>query len=153
LTQVVVVLSLDRLQMARQVRGDDGRQGRHAVLVALPAADDELAAAEVHILYAKLRALEQAQARAVEEQRHEPGWAFHEADNRADLLAAEHPGKARGPLGAHHVVEPGQALADLAIEEQQRAQRLVLRRRGDVPLHRERAQELRHLRRAQDGRG
>src|SRR6185436_16143237 len=34
---------------------------------------------------------------------------------------------------------------DVAIEKQQRAERLILRGRGDAAVHRERAQETRHL--------
>ena len=58
--------------MPRQVGGDDGRQRRDAVLVALAAADHDLVAAEVHVLHPQPRALEETQARAVEEQGHEP---------------------------------------------------------------------------------
>jgi len=61
---------------------------------------------------------------------------------RSDLVAGEDDGESLGPPRAHQVVKPGEVLSeDGAVEEQQRRERLVLRRRRDLALGRERAEE------------
>jgi hypothetical protein len=68
-------------------------------------------------------------------------------DHGANLLTGEDDGQARRTLGAHDLVEPGKLDAQhLSIEEQERAQRLVLRRGGHVALDCERAEKTRDLR-------
>jgi hypothetical protein len=53
----------------------------------------------------------------------------------SDLVAGEHDGQAGRTLRSDDVVEPGELLfEDVAIEEENRAQGLVLGRRRDVPV-------------------
>src|SRR5215831_4039275 len=59
-SKIAIVLPLHEVQMPSQVGRDDARQGRHPILVALAAADDDLVALEVNVLHPEARALEQA---------------------------------------------------------------------------------------------
>ncbi len=64
----------------------------------------------------------------------------------ADFVTGQHHGQAGGPLGTNDVVEPGQLLREhLAVEEEQRTERLVLGGTGDMALDGQRRQEPRHL--------
>src|SRR5262245_4271291 len=66
--------------------------------------------------------------------------------DRAHLVAREHHGEAGRPAGTHDVIEPGQLDSEhLAIEEQERAQRLILGGSRHAALDGERAEEARHL--------
>ena len=70
-------------------------------------------------------------------------------EHAADLLAGQDDGQALGPLRADDAVEPWEIeLQHVAVQEEQRAQRLVLSRGGHLALDRERAEELGDLRRA-----
>ena len=127
--------------MSSQLTLDGGRKRRGPVLVALAGADDELVAVEIQVLHPESSALEQAQARAVHQDGHEAGSAAEPLDHSAHLVAREHDRQPNRPPGPHHVVEPGHLLLeDLAIQEQQRAQCLILGRCGDVALDGEPAQ-------------
>ena len=70
-TQVVLVLGPDVLQVACEVRLHRGRKHRHAILVALAAADDDLVGAEVGVLDSQAAALEDAQTCPVEQAGHD----------------------------------------------------------------------------------
>jgi hypothetical protein len=88
-------------------------------------------------------ALQQAQAGAVEQDRHEARHAVHPLRHGTDLFSGEHDGQPSRPLRPHDVVEPGQVLLeDIAIEKEDGAQGLVLGGRGKVLVDHERAQEL-----------
>jgi hypothetical protein len=99
------------------------------------------------------RALEEAQAGAIQQDRHEPRCAPQLTEESTHLVSARDYGQADCLLGPDHVVEPGQLLAeDVAVQEEERAQRLVLRGRRHVARGGQRARELAHLRRAHLGR-
>jgi hypothetical protein len=60
----------------------------------------------------------------------------------SNLVPCQHDGQVHGPLGADDVVEPRKFdLQHVAVEEKKRAERLVLRGRGDLPVNGERRQE------------
>lgn len=125
--QVALMQLLDGGDVADQVALDDGRQHRHSVLIALAGADDDLIAGEVDVLDPEAAALEHAQACSVEQAGHESGWAGEAVEERAHLVAREDHRESHGALGADDVVEPRQIDAeDVAVEEEKRAQRLVL---------------------------
>lgn len=68
-------------------------------------------------------------------------------EQRANLVAVQHHRQPPWPLRADHAFEIGQRLLQhLPVEEHQRIQRLVLRRRRDPPLARQVAQERHDLR-------
>ena len=141
--QVEFVLSLYLLQVLGERDLHPGGQHGDAVLVAFTGADRDLISGKVHVLDSEPCALQQAQASAVEQDRHETGDAAHALKNGADLFAGEHDGQANSPLGSHDIVEPGQVLLEhAAIEKQDGTQGLVLGRRGDVLVDDESTQEL-----------
>ena len=73
---------------------------------------------------------------------------MHVLENGRHLLAGEHDGKTRRSFGTHEIVEPRQLRSEyVPIEEEERAERLILRGRGHVPIHSQTREECRHLRR------
>src|SRR5437667_2093573 len=138
--------------MPGQLGADDGRERRDPVLVALAGADNDLMPPEIDVLYPEPSALQKTQAGAIQQDGHEAGSAAELTENRPHLVAGEHDWQSSWPPGPHDVVEPGHLLLkNLAIEEEQGAQRLILGGRGDVPLDGQRAQIPRELRGAHLG--
>ena len=78
-----------RLQRCPQVPGQDGRP----VLTALGAPDKDEVLAEVHVVDAQADALQQAQAAAIEQPRHEGMPARHGGEQPLDLRLGEHGGR------------------------------------------------------------
>ena len=68
-----------------------GQHG-HAVLVALAAAHQDLAAGEVDVLHAQVQALAEAHTGAVHERRQQPHLAVKLAEHGGDLVGGEHNG-------------------------------------------------------------
>jgi hypothetical protein len=62
------------------------RQHRHAVLITLAAAHDDLVAREVDVLHAQTAALEHSEARAVE---HQPRHTVEPLEHGADFVTGE----------------------------------------------------------------
>ena len=142
----VAEVGLVLLARAVEVRGqrglDRGRQHRHPILVALAVADDDLVRREVDVLHAQATAFQQAQPRAVQQERHEPWHAVEPLEDGADLVPRQHDGQMQGPLGADDVVEPRKLDAEhLAVEKEQGAQGLVLGGGRDLVVNGERGQE------------
>ncbi len=90
---------------------------------------------EVDVLGPEPEALQQPEARAVEEAGHQPGGAVERGEDRPDLVPAQ---DGRRPFGPPGRGDPAQFLEgptqDFAVEEQDGAGRLVLGRRRDIPL-------------------
>jgi hypothetical protein len=121
------------------------KQGQ-PVPVAFAATNDDLAAAEVHVLDSQPAALEQPHAGPVEQQHHEARHAVHLGQNRGDLFACENDWQPRGPLGTYETIQPWQLRAqNFPVQEEQGGKRLVLRRRTDLLLGRQMRQEARHF--------
>ncbi len=147
------VLVADRLEVLGEVTAGGGGQHRHAILGAFAGAHRDLVAPEVHVLHPQAQGFEQPQAGAIQEQRREARGSVERVDDDLHLRAGQHDRDALGILGPHDVVEPRQLLLEnLAIEEEQRAQRLVLRGRGDIAVDGQIAQEARDLGGAHLGR-
>jgi hypothetical protein len=73
-------------------------------------------------------------------------------ENGRDLVAAEYDGQAHRAFRTDEIVEPGEfGPKHVPVQEEQRTQRLVLRRRGHPTIDRQARQERRHLRRAHLG--
>jgi len=123
-------------EMAAQ-RGSDARgEHRHPVARALAVAHDDLAPREVDVLHAQAQRLHDAQAGAVEQAQDQAGRARSAREHRAHLLARQHDGQPRRPLGGLDPVEPRQLdLEHLLVEEEQGALRLVLGRGRHPPRH------------------
>jgi len=140
LPEIPVVLLLDGFQVPAQLGADDGWKRRDPILVAFAGANDDLMPPEINVLHAEAGAFEKAQAGAIHEDGHEARSAAELADDSPYLVAREYDWQSHWPFRAHDVIEPRQILSEhLAIEEQQRAQRLVLRRRSDVTVDGRRA--------------
>ena len=138
------MLPADALQVPGEVRLHDGRQHRHAVLVALAAPHDDLVRPEIHVLDAEAAALEEPEPGAIEKQRHESRRAFEPAQHGPHLVPGQDDGQALRALGADDLIQPREIdFQHRPVQEEQGAQRLVLRGRGDLPLDCEGAQEAR----------
>jgi hypothetical protein len=108
---------------------------------------------EIEVLNPEPAALQDAETSAVKQARHEVRHAGEPQKDGSDLLTGQDDGEPFGSLGAYHGVEPRQVDGqDLAVEEQEGAQSLILGRRGDPGVNRQRSKELRDLRRAHLGR-
>jgi len=111
-----------------------GRQDGHAVLGALGVADDDLVHPEVEVLDSQAAAFEQSQPRAIQEGGREAARAVQYGDDRADLITGQDDGEAFRAPDPDDVVEPGQVLVqDVAVEEEERAERLVLVEAATLP--------------------
>ena len=138
--------------MLGQGRLGHSRQNGDPVLRALTVANDDLIHREIDILHSQTGAFEQAQSRPVEKRGHQADRAFQLGDDRPHFVAGEHDGQVLCRSGPHDVFEPGQVLMqNVAIQEQERAQRLILGRCGHAPLDGQRAQKLCDLRGAHFG--
>src|SRR5262249_37575162 len=108
--------------------------------------DHDLAPLEINVLHPEPAAFEEAEPRAVQEERHQPLRPFHASQNRPDLVPSEDEGKARRAAGSDEIVQPVErGPEDLAIKEKKGAQRLVLRRGAHSALRGEARQEARRL--------
>lgn len=103
------MLGTDGGEVAGEVIAERGGEDGDPILAALALADDELQALEVDVLHAQPRALEQPQARAVEQRGHELGCAVELVEECRDLVAGEDDGQPLGALGADEGVEPGRS--------------------------------------------
>jgi hypothetical protein len=140
MTQVGSVLLLDGLEMSSQLNENDPRQGRDPILVALASADPELAPTEVDVLHPEAGALQEAQTRAVQEDGHQPRHAVESSDDGAYFIASEDHGKSSGASGTNEILDPRHVGAEnVPVEEQDGAEGLVLRGRGNAAVGGERA--------------
>src|SRR5207248_6706812 len=90
--------------------------------------------------------LQEPEAGAVEQFAHQPVIAFKLAEDRAGFGRREHHWQLRRTRHAFDAVDEIQfPIEDLLIKKQQRAERLVLSRRGNISLNREMTQEIRNL--------
>jgi hypothetical protein len=128
------------------VRGEilpgDGGQHRDPVLVALAAADDDLVGGEVHVLHPKPAALEHPESGAIEQVCHQLRGPVEPLEQCANFVSREYDGHVLGPLGTHDAIEPGKIdLEHIAVQEQEGAEGLILRRRRHAPFHGQPSQE------------
>ena len=96
---------------------------------------------------------QESKARTVEQERHQARHTLQPLEDRAGLVAREHGGQVLRAFGTDEVVKPRQLdTEDLAIEEEQRVEGLILRGRSYSVANRERRQEGRDFRGAHLGR-
>lgn len=118
--------------------------GQHGEAFAHPfaVANRDVAIAEVDILYPQPQALKEAQATAVEKFPHELIRAVELIKNGARFRSGEYDRNFRRSFHALDVIHEIQlSLEDLLVKKEQRRQRLVLGRGGDMVLHRQTRQE------------
>ena len=145
--QIPLMLATHALDVLPKGLSERFREQRHPVLPPLSVPYDDLPAIEIDILDPELRAHEDAESGTIQQGRHEPWRPIQTIENGSDLGARENDWQPRRAPGAHKVVQPSELdLQHLAVQEQDRAQRLVLRRRADVPFHRQVGEERGDLR-------
>ena len=144
----------------RQLGLEGGLQGARqhgdAVAVAFAAAHEELAAPRLEVADAQAQAFHEAQARAVEQRRDESRLALEAAEQPPHLLARENDRQPPWAVRAHEVELADLVPQHVAVEEEQRAERLRLGRGADVLVHGEVSEEgvdlpFAHLRRVPEG--
>ena len=102
------------------------------VFLLLTIADCDLAIAEVHVLDTEADPFHQARTGPGEQPRHPPVGATHAGEQALGLLAREDHGDAHRPLGPLDALDLRQLDArDIPVQEEGRAERLVLRRGSD----------------------
>jgi len=86
--QVELMLGAHCFDVPQEIGLDGSRQHRQAILVPFAGAYHDLIPAGIDVLHAQARALEEAQACAIEQERHEPQDPMDLAENGADLIAS-----------------------------------------------------------------
>ena len=105
---------------------------------ALATTHSDLVAFEVDVLDAQAERLAETETGAVEELTEEAEGRFEVVEQGEDVAAREDGGEVIGPLRALETFERGDLhLEDLAVQEDQRAEGLVLSRSGGVPPNRQ----------------
>jgi hypothetical protein len=119
----------------------DGK-GNDAVAMSFRVPDDDSVFGVLDVLDAQPQALEQPHAAAIEEHRDEARRSSHPSDHGAHLRPAQNDGQPPGPLRAHDRGQTGKGLLeDVAVEEEYRRHRLVLRGRAHAGANRQVRQE------------
>jgi hypothetical protein len=137
-SELCEVVSANELDLrAQALAGAGGQEGR-AVVRPLAATDGDLMAIEVDVLHAEGERFLHAESGAVEDLAEETEGRLKPVEQREDVAAREDVGEVVGALRAFEAFERGHLdLEDLAVEEDQRAQGLVLRRRCAATTDRE----------------
>jgi hypothetical protein len=133
---VALVEALRAAQLLAEVGHERLRQRRGAVLAALARMHGEFASGQVEVEHAEAQAFGQPQAGAVQKRRDQPALAVvpvELVEDGTDLLPAQHDGQALGLAGADEFLELAHlAVQHVAVEKEDRAERLGLRRGADV---------------------
>ena len=140
-------------EMRREFERRDGGQHRPTIAVALPRAHGDLVTVEVEILDPQTQHLEQPEPAAVEQEHDQALDSGELSDELPRLVARQHDRQALRSAGAGRVgqrakVDP----QDLAVEEEERGERLILGRGGDAEVDGEGGEEGADRLRAELGR-
>jgi hypothetical protein len=107
---------------------DSSWQHRWPVLLALAAPDHNLPPLGVDVLHPEFEAFLQPQSGAVEQRDHDPRHAIQTLHDARNLVATQNDGHANKHASARDVLDSAQLdVKDIAIEEQECAERLILR--------------------------
>src|SRR5690606_27924263 len=104
--KISLVPYLDAGKMISKRLDQTLRQSSHAVLLALAVADRELGAFEVHVFHAQAQALQQPEAAAVSDARHEPHGSFELRQESLHFLLSKYHGEVLRPLGPLDILQP-----------------------------------------------
>src|SRR5881396_3008439 len=92
------------------------------------------------------QALHQTQPDAVEKTRHQPVGPLQLREQRPHLAVSQYHRQLHRPLRAHQIIEPAKLLSqNLPVEEEQRRERLILRRGGNIAIGGQMTEKRRHL--------
>jgi len=134
------------LEMPGEPRGDAFGQRDHAVLPPLAVAHPNLPHGEVGVLHAQLERLVEPEPCPVQKTRDEEDRALEPAEDRANLFGSQHDRNPPRLARSHETFElPDVAAEDVAAQEHERVQRLVLRGRSHLAVDREVIEEGRDL--------
>ena len=126
---------LDGLDLALEGRDEGVGQDGGAVIFTFSIADDDLMIAEVNILDAQAHTFHQAQAAAIEQFCHELRQAGHFGDDGHGFLVGEDDGEGLGFFGADGIRgDIHLDVKNVAVEEEDSAEGLVLGGGGDMTL-------------------
>lgn len=135
LGEVASMEGLDAIHLPAQGLFERAGQEGDAILPALAVADEDVALAEVDVLDPEPEAFHQPQPGSIEEAGHQPGRAVELIEDGVDLVAGQDGGQALGPTGGDDAGPLLERLTEnLAIEEKDGAEGLILGRGGDIPL-------------------
>jgi len=133
--EVLLVDQSDALEVFLEGLGEAVGEDSDAVLGPFPVADDDDVLVEVEILDAEADAFHKAEAGAVEEFGHQLVGAGEGGDDAEGFVVGEDGGEAAGSFCADGVEgEVEVDTEDLAVEEEDGAERLVLSGCGDAPF-------------------
>lgn len=133
-----LVARLHRIEVLLQRRDQRLGQYRRPVPGALSAAHDQLPVLKLHVLDAQRECFAQPQARAVEQAANQPVLPLQMREHVLHFAGREHDREVPGLLRSDDAVEPRQLdLQNLLVQKQQCGQRLVLRRRRHLAVHRQ----------------
>ena len=122
------MLPLDDLEMTRDRLDDCPREESRPVLLTFASADHHLPSFEIDIFHAQLQALLQPQPRAIQASHDQPHDSVEVLHDPRDLVAAQDNRDTNRHASARHVLDPADLdVQHVAIHEQHRAERLVLR--------------------------
>jgi hypothetical protein len=72
--------------------------------------------------------------------------ALERTEQRFDFWSRQYDWETLRPLGPHHFIQPAELLVkDVAVQKDQRTERLMLRRGAHLPVHGQRREKPRHL--------
>ena len=126
--------ALDPNQMVCERAVGRGRQYGHPILVSLPTVHGQLPRRKVDVLHPQLQSLEEAQPRPVEKHPDEPRGPLQASEHALGLLARQHHRQPARHLRPYDTIDPHHGVAEyLPVQEEDRAQRLVLGRGSDAP--------------------
>src|SRR5262249_41586762 len=133
LAEVALMQRSHPFDMLREVGPDRARQHRSPVRATLAVADGDLVRREVDVLDSQAATFQESKARPVEQERDHARHAIQTLEKRADFIACEDGRQVVRAFGSDQTLEPWQFDSeDLAIEEEQRIEGLVLRGRRDA---------------------
>lgn len=125
----------DLVEVSGEAIAHRAGQHGHPVAAAFRVADRDVTELEVDVLDPEPETLEDPHAGAIEQENGELNCALEVRQNRRNLIAAQHRWQATRLPGADHVVEPLEIqLEDVAVEKQDRRQRLPLGRNRDPSI-------------------
>jgi len=146
-SKIALMLKQRLLALLQQTIPQRHWQRNTPILVALASTHADLTARKVHILDPQAKAFHQSHAGAIQQTRHQCSHTFRDCRQQpGNILHGQNDGQTFGALRTHNVLQPWQFHPQhLAIEEQQRRQRLVLGGWRHLAFGRQPAEECRNL--------
>jgi hypothetical protein len=124
-----------------------GGQRRAPILAALALPNDELSPIEIDILHPEPRTLAHSKPAAVHQLHAQSIRLLEMAQDATDLALTQHDGQPTRARRGRDPLDPREGAShDMRVQEQERGERLVLGRRRDLVLQRQRREETRDVR-------